>query len=277
MKAAYLLTLTVASSLTALADFSYVSTVKSAGMMGGAGDSTQKHFLKGQKMKTDLGEMVIIMDFEAQTFTTITNSTKTYTVTKFSEMGQSLKDVNADVKGDVHETGQKKDINGFPSREVVMTMDTTMDAGGRGPQKITMETHIWISPAVPGAGELRSFYQRNAGKFPYTQIGARGNSGMAKAMTELQKKMFSMDGVPVLQIMKMKIPGMEEQMAKAQQAMEQMKKTNPDAAKQMEKAMGERMGGGSGIETTTESSGISTAGIPDSVFAIPAGYTLKAK
>ncbi|HEV8146687.1 MAG TPA: hypothetical protein VGP79_09910 [Bryobacteraceae bacterium] len=287
MKAAIVLTLAVATSLTALADFSYTTTTKGTGMMAAANRST-KHYLKGQKMKTDLGDTAIIMDFDAQTMTAINNSAKTYTVTKFSELGQAIKDTNTDIKVDVRETGQKKDINGFASREVIMTMETTMDAPGRGSQKMTVEMDMWISSAVPGAGELRAFNLRNAARYPYAAMaGGGGNQGMAKAMADLQKKMSSMDGVPVLQIMKMKAPGMEAQMAQAQKGMEQaraqmekmVKDGGPGAAmaKQQLERMNAMGGGGGGMEITTESSAFSTASIPDSVFAIPAGYTLKAK
>jgi hypothetical protein len=90
-----------------------------------------------------------------------------------------------------------------------------------------------------------------------------------------------MVGVMVLQIMRMKMPGMgmtpdqQAKMAQAQAQMEKLKQSNPQAYEMAQKAMAGRMGGasGGGFETTTESSGFSTAGIPDSVFAIPAGYT----
>jgi hypothetical protein len=280
MKAAYVLTLTIATSLTALADFSYTSTTKS----GGAGMANQSTttYLKGQKLKTDLGTNAFIMDFGAETFTSIDNTAKTYTVTKFSELSQTMKDTGADVKVDIRETGQRKDINGFASREVIMTMDVTMDGPGRGAQKMTMEMDMWISSAVPGAGELRAFYQRNGSKFPWGAMGGAGGSqGMAKAMADLRKKMSSMDGVPVLQIMKMKMqmdPQMAKAMADMQKQLEQMKKSNPEQAKMMENAMAGRMGGGGSLfEVTIESTGFSSASIPDSAFAIPAGYTQKPK
>lgn len=280
MKAAYVMTLAIATSLTALADFSYTSTTKSGGP--GMGNQSTKTYLKGQKLKTDVGGTAFIMDFGAETFTSIDNTSKTYTVTKFSELGQTMKDSGAELKVDVRETGQKKDINGFASREVIMTMDVTMDAPGRGAQKMSMEMQMWISSAVPGAAELRAFYQRNAAKFPYSAMAGGGaNQGMAKAMADLQKKMISMDGVPVLQIMKMKMqmdPQMAKAMADAQKQLEQMKKANPEQAKMMEQAMGGRMGGGGSLfEVTTESTGFSSASIPDSLFAIPAGYTQKPK
>jgi hypothetical protein len=166
-------------------------------------------------------------------------------------------------------------------------METTVDTGGRGAQKILMESHLWISSAVPGSGEMRAFYQRNASKFPYASGAARGNSGMAKAMTELQKKMFTMDGIPVRQTTKMQMPGMQDQMAKAAKGMEQaraqmekmVKEGGPgaDMAKKQLEQMNRMSGAGGGMETTSDSTGFSTASIPDSVFAIPAGYTQKPK
>jgi hypothetical protein len=288
MKAAYVLTLAMATGLTALADFSYTSTTKGTGMMAAANSST-KHYLKGQKMMIDSGNTAMIMDFGAETFTSIDNTSKTYTVTKFSDLSQTMKDTGADVKVDVRETGQKKDINGFASREVIMTMETTMDTGRGAPMKSTMEISTWLSSAVPGAGELRAFYQRNASKFPWTAMSG-GAGGMAKSMADLRKKMSSMDGVPVLQIVRMQMPGggmsadqqakMQKGMADAQKKMEELKNTNPEMAKMMENAMRGRagaMGGGGGMEITIESTGFSAASIPDSVFAIPAGYTQKSK
>jgi hypothetical protein len=81
--------------------------------------------------------------------------------------------------------------------------------------------------------------------------------------------------------------GNEAQQAQMAQGMEQararleaMKKAGGPQAQAAEQALA-RMGGmggaggGSMFEITMESSGFSTAPVPDSVFAIPAGYTKK--
>jgi hypothetical protein len=248
----------------------------------GPTSQTAKHYLKGQKMKIDNGDTALIFDFDAQTYTSINNTSKTYTVKSFGELGQAGKGVDADVKVDVRETGQKKDINGFPARQVIMTMDIEMQSGRAQGMKAQMENEMWVSSAVPGAADLRAFFQRNGSKFPRMGMmgGAGGNASMQKAIAEMQRKMFSLDGVTVLQVARMKMSGMgmtpdqQAKMAQAQAKMEAMKKSNPEAAAAMERAGVGRMGGtGGGFEATTESSGFSTASIPDSVFAIPAGYT----
>src|SRR4030095_6156541 len=139
---------------------------------------------------------------------------------------------------------------------------------------------MWISRDVPGSQEAIAFYKRNANKFPWSAMmggGSAGNPSMQKAMTDLYRKMSSFDGVPVLQVTKMKTLGMEGQMAQAQQQMaqarakleEQVKKGDQRAAMaQQALAMMDRQAGGSLFEVTSESSDFSANPIPDAIFAI---------
>jgi hypothetical protein len=181
MKTTRITILALACSLAAHADFSYTQTRKSTGGMAAGAmqgqNPTTKHYLKGQKMKMDMGSTATIMDFEAQTLTSINNNDKTYTVTKFSDLGQALKDTGADVQIDVKETGQHKSINGFNCSQVVMTM--TMEGMQQGPpgMKMTVEMEMWLSPDVPGASEARAFFQKNGDKFSYASM-AGGNPQM---------------------------------------------------------------------------------------------------
>jgi hypothetical protein len=64
---------------------------------------------------------------------------------------------------------------------------------------------------------------------------------------------------------------MQQGMAQLQ-AMAQQGGPQGDAAKQALARMGALSGSGALSETTIEASGFSTASIPDSVFAIPAGF-----
>lgn len=291
MRTAMLLALTLAASFTARADFSYTTARKSAQSPApGADPQTTKHYLKGQKMKLDLGDTATIVDFDAQTVTTIVNSRQTYSVTKLSEMGQALNQAGVDAKMDVKETGQHKTINGFEATEIIMTIAIDSPEAGRpAGMKMTMEMDMWSSPDVPGAQELRAFYQRNGSRFPWAATGTGGNPGIQKAMADLQRKMAASGGVPVLQVVRVKTTGNEAQMAQAQAGMaqararlEEMKKQGGQQAAMAEQAlarMGGMSGGGPGalFETTMESSGFSTSDIPDSVFAIPAGYQMTVK
>src|ERR1035438_6906193 len=159
MKTTLFLVLTLTTS--AFADFSYTATTKMPGGMGTA--IATKHYYKGQKMKTETPVNWTIVDFDAGTHTTVNISAKTYTVTKLGEIpGLTKEGADLDMKMDLKETGETKTINGFQTREAVMTIDSEVNIPGRGPIKSQMEMHMWIARDVPGAGELKSFYERNA-------------------------------------------------------------------------------------------------------------------
>jgi hypothetical protein len=296
MKTAGLLTAALlAGTWTARADFSYTTTRKATGgaMASFAGGSNQNSetYYKGQKMRTETGDTATIFDFDAQTIMTINNKQKTVSVKSFSDISSAVKQNNLSAKIDVKETGQKKTINGFNASELIMTME--VDNLGNSPMgKMQMEMDMWISPDVPGVGEMRAFYQRNASRFPWTAL-ATGNPSMQAAMAELQRKMAEMNGLPVVQVMKMKAAGgggapampqmTPEQVAQMKDAMARLQAqggASGAAAQQALARMGAVTGGaaspgagsGSLMEMTMESSDFSTGSIPDSTFAIPAGY-----
>jgi hypothetical protein len=280
MRITNLILIAVAGSMLARADFSYTMTRKG---MGGPEVTTTS--FKGQKMMIDSSSTTIVMDFDAQTITTVSKSQKTYTVKKFTDVGQALN--GADVTMDVKETGQKKNINGFDASELLMTVDVdNPQTQGRG-MKMQMEMHIWISSGVPGADELRGFYKRNAGNFPWAAMMQGGNPGMAKTMADLQRKLASMNGVPVLEVMKMKMAGgpsaspqQSAQMDAARARMEAMAQQGGQAGAAAQQAlarMGGASSGGGGMEITMESGNFSTSAIPASTFAVPAGFTAAEK
>jgi hypothetical protein len=316
MKAVAFLVLAFSIQIAARADFSYTSTRKTTGgamaaMAGAAGNSVSKVYFKGQKMRTEDGDVATQIDFEAQTVTTIDNARRTYTVRNFSDVMGAAPNTPS-VTMEAKETGQRKSINGFDAKELILTMDMDMSqmmqgrggAAGMGGMnmKMQMEVDMWISSEVPGGGEVRAFYERNAARFPWTAMGANNNPGMASAMAEIQKKISSMDGVTVEQIIRVKqaggaamqMPGMQgmpqmsqaqqDQMAQARARLEAMQAQGGPAAAAAQQALA-RMGamggaaapagaGGAGslIEMTVDSTGFSGSAIPDSVFAIPAGY-----
>ncbi|HEY1493734.1 MAG TPA: hypothetical protein VGF49_04295, partial [Candidatus Solibacter sp.] len=203
---------------------------------------------------------------------------KTYTVTPFGELGKAIQKSDLNAKIDLKETGQKKNINGFSASEVVMTIAMEGGAAAAQGMKMQMEMDMWLSSDVPGAAELRAFYQKNGERFPWAAMGGAANSNMQNAIAEMQKKIANLGGVPVLQITRMKAaanPQMSAQMEQARTKIEEMKKQGGQQAAmadQMLSRMGGGAGGGSLFEVTMESSGFSTSAIPDSVFAVPADY-----
>jgi len=295
-RSATLFTVMLAASLTASADFSYTTTQKMTGgamaaMAGANADRTSKIYFKGQRMMTSTGDTAMIMDFGSQTITTINNAQKTYSVKKFGDVGGAAS--NADVTVDVKETGQKKVVNGFNASETIVTINMDMDAGRGGPpMKMQMEMDLWISSDVPGVGDMRAFYEKNLANFPWAAMsGGGGNPGMQKAMMQMERKLAELNGVAVERVVRIKsaggatqapqmTPQQQAQMEAAMAKMQEMaKQGGPQAAaaQQMMSRMGNMSGGagapgGAMIEMTIDASGFSNASVPDSVFAIPAGY-----
>jgi hypothetical protein len=305
-RSAALFTVVLAASLTASADFSYTTTQKMTGgamaaMAGANADRTSKIYFKGQKMMTSTGDIALIMDFGTQTVTTINNAQKTYNVKKFEDVASAAG--NTDVTFDVKETGQTKVINGFNATETIVTMNMDMDAGRGGPpMKMLMEMDLWISLDVPGGGDMRAFYQKNLANFPWAAMaGGGGNPGMQKAMAQMERKLAELNGVAVERVIRIKsaggagaqqtpqmaqgpqmTPQQQAQMQAAMAKLQQMQSQGGPQAAAAQQAMS-RMGnmsasipapGGSGamIEMTIDASGFSNASVPDSMFAIPAGY-----
>src|ERR1051326_7597835 len=251
MKTIHLLVLSVMCILPAHADFSYTQTRKSAGGMAGGAMSGMnpitKHYLKGQKMKTDMGGTAILMDFEEQTITHINNDQKTYTVTKFSDVGQVLKDTSAEISVDVKETGQRKNINGFNASQVIMTMNMEGMPGAPAGAKMQFEMELWISPDVPGAQEARRFFQKNGDRMALAVAGGP-NPQMQKSMAAMQRRVGTLGGVAVMQIVRMKAAGAggpsdaqmaqgQTGMAEAMARMQEMRKQGGPQAQAAEQAM----------------------------------------
>jgi hypothetical protein len=280
MKIATLAAFLLLLQTTASADFSYTIIRKTTGgamaaMAAGAAGVSKVSF-KGHKMRTEENSTVTLLDFDAQTMTIINNAAKTYMVRSLADASTNSQAAAIDVK----ETGQHRTINGFDAKEVVITTTTEMMGS-----KAQVEADLWIAPGVPGAGEMRAFYTANASHLP--------SSGMMASLTEIQKKAATLDGVPVEIIVKVKpaagaaapqMPQMTStqsaQMDQARARLEALKAQGGPAAAAAEQALA-RMGGGRGaspaagnslIELTIDSTDFSAAAVPDSAFAIPAGY-----
>jgi hypothetical protein len=308
MKTLAALSIAAISAALAHADFSYTQTRTMTGgmlasMAGRGGPQSSKVMLKGQKMRTDDGKSSIILDLDGQTITNINHAQKTYTVRNLADLKTPVEDLNA--KADVKETGQTKTINGFHAKELVVNMEMESPQIG----KAQMEMDMWISSDVPGAQDLRAFYSKNADKVPWQAMAGGGNPSLASGLSEMQKKMASLNGVPLQQIVRIKAPGamagtgamagrgmpagptpaqmsqMSAGMEKARKQLEAMAAQGGPAAaiaKQQLDKMGPAPGAApSGapaasdwlIEMTIDSSNFSSASIPETDFAVPAGYT----
>ena len=218
--------------LPARADFSYVRTTRSS---TGPTVKTTRQFLKGQKLRMENGDFASVVDFTAKTITIIDSKRKVYTVHKLPEAPAAGKTAAAsEVNAEIHESGQKKKIGTYNAKEVVLTMDA-----GTSPitgNKMQLEADVWLASGVPGTQELQAFQREGHALSPAPAGGA--GASLEKTMAEMQQKTAALDGLPVLQIIKVR--------------------TSKDSPATM--------------EITMETGGFSTAPLPDSLFAVPAGF-----
>lgn len=306
---ASLCTVALAATLTAHADFSFSKTQKVTGgsmaaMAGNAANRESKSYFKGQKAAEVANDSTILMDFDAQTITTINKVQKTYKVQKFADLANAAPGANAGMSVDVKDTGQTKTINGFNAKESLVTLDLDF-ATGRGPaMKMSAEIEVWRSTDVPGSAEMRAFYQKNAANFPWAaMMGAGGNQSIQSAITQVQKKLAESDGMVVEEVIRVKPAGSggpqaaqmpqapqltPEQQAKmdaAKAQMEAMSKQGGAQAAAAQRAMaamaamgamgrGPAASGASSalIEITIDNTGFSTEAVPDSEFVVPSDY-----
>lgn len=232
-----------------LADFSYTETTRMTGGMlvqmsrslGGISKSmrqiTEPHansvYIKGDRMANIGDQSGQIWDLSKETITQIDFEKKTYSVITLAEMkaamekameraNSQVKDqkerkgsdaTDVDVKMDVKDTGNKKNIAGFDAHEVLMTITTEMKDKKSGETAATqMMSSIWLVESIPGHQELQAFYKKMAEKMASTwaanpmarQAGmmAASNPKMMEWAQKMAKEGEKMKGVHVMQVMK---------------------------------------------------------------------------
>lgn len=218
---------------------SVMSMMKMAGMFSSqakkAGEPiVSTIYLKGNRMARVSPESVEIIDLDKETITNIDVQRKNYTVMTFQQMreqfeaararaekepakhGQASAPRSDDVKMSfdvkVRKTGLQKQVSGLPASEAILTMTmkaTDQKAEQSGSMAVTND--MWMVPEIPGYGEVREFQKRLAAKMAWTLKGAgmdftkvfAQNPGASQAMTDMDKEMQKLDGVPVKQVMRM--------------------------------------------------------------------------
>jgi hypothetical protein len=147
---------------------------------------------------------------------------------------EKMKTGDADVsfKADVKNTGATKQISGFEAKQTILTLTmegTDKKSGNKGAMVVT--TDMWLAPSMAGYREVRDFYMKMAEKMSWSPNSgifgalAAQQPGMSKGMAEVSKEMSKLDGVPVLQIVRMGGAGegmpSDADMAAAQKQMEE--------------------------------------------------------
>jgi hypothetical protein len=193
-------------------------------------------YLKDNRLANVSPESIEIIDLDKETITHVDVQKKTYTVMTFAQMKQAIEnarqqmqnqpapqpsqpapDPNAqnvkmsfDVK--VRKTGVQKQISGLDSNEAIMTMTmTATDTQTQQSGAMAITNDMWMVPAVPGYEKVRDFYARMGAKladstaglgFDFSKMLAQ-NPGANQALGDMAKEMQKLEGVPIMQVMRM--------------------------------------------------------------------------
>lgn len=315
----------VLAAVSAFADFSYKQETKIVGgSMAGAMKMAMKMsktardamqgatYIKGNKSAVQSGDSVTIYDLDAGTITNVNNDKRTYSVMTFAEMQQAMarmsekmsgKKGEADIKYkvDIRDGKKTQDVYGYPAKltTVVISIEGTDKKGNSGAME--MVNDMWLSTAISGSAEMTAFHKRmgemlvGAGGPNMGMMGAMmKQKGFEEAMKEFQEHAGSMQGVPVLTVIRMAPAGnLNAVIAESGKIPEDKPEADSDDKPSMAgvlKGMGgfggfgrkktdqpanePQQGGGSAalMEMAMRQFDFSTAPVADSQFTVPSGY-----
>jgi hypothetical protein len=171
---------------------------------------------------------------------------KTYTVTTFAELRQRLAEARAtaeaeaakidpeqeaqaeqasremEVDFDVRETGERKSVNGFDTRQVIATVTVrekgrTLEEGGG----LVLTSDMWLAPTVAALREIQDFDRRYFEQIAGPVIGDPQQMAAALAMypflkdaiSRLEQEKGRTDGTPIVTSVTIDSVKSQEQMA----------------------------------------------------------------
>jgi hypothetical protein len=210
--------------------------------------------VKGNRKMTTTDKTAQLIDLAEEKVYDLDLSKKTYTVTTFADIRREMEEARrkaaqqaqqaqpaprekeqpaassdqpqVDIDFDIKESGQKKPVNGFDAREVVMTI-SVYEKGKPIAQNggMVLTTSSWLTPKVANASEIADFDRRYAEKLALpTMIDAQQMAAamamypmMADAMKRMQAENVRLDGTPVLTVMRFEAvapPGAAQESAK---------------------------------------------------------------
>jgi hypothetical protein len=253
-----LLALAVAATATADVTIKATATGKGLGM---SGDTSNVTYIKGLKMRSEAASgkasNVTIFDVDAQKMYILNDKKKEAEVWDMAAFTQEMSQAVSveSVRATMTPNGQTKTINGQTTDgyDIEIVVPTVLGGPGGVPVTMLLKGVSWIAKGSPGSADYAAFYQGAAEKgwIFNDPRQAKGAPGQAKAMAQMYAEFAKIGGMPLESQMDIKADG-----------------EGPIAA------MMAKMGG---ISTTTVIDSVDTAPLDDTLFQVPADYTLKTR
>ena len=297
----------------ALADVSYEQETKLGGLMKiatlGRNIITVTR-IAGDKMRTESGKQVQIVDLGAEKMYELDSGKKTYTVMTFAEMKQRLESAVAVAKSSTKEkgkeapnltaraevkvtdTGNTQTIGGYECKQYLMQFDLKMqDQESKQEATLSTVTDAWLTRSAPGVNEMNAFYRKMAEKLGTTELGRqlmaggdRQSSDFSAGMRRMASEMKKMDGYAMRTVFYF---GSAEA-AKAEALKAAMQPASEEEGGEKKKGglggllgklgrggqdqEGQQQGGGVVMKMTLETKRMDTNPVDPSLFSIPEGY-----
>jgi hypothetical protein len=307
------------------------SQVKFEGMMGRmmgmfAGKAAKEGLIntvsiKGDRKATISDNTGEIIDLSEQKIYSVDFKKKSYEVITFEEMRRRLQEARDQAAKSVRESkqekpssdrqmeldvslkesGQKRTINGYDCREVVMTITAkekgkTLEEGGG----MVMTSHVWLGPDIPALNEISDFDQRYAkamgeifGSADSAQQMAMATAmypGMKDMIGKMQAQSVNMNGSQILT--EMVIETVKTQAQVSQEQNQSQNQTGEASGMPSIRGLGGMLGRGLGrkkepegdagkpknratVMTTTHELLKVATGVSDADVAMPAGFKEK--
>ena len=209
--------------------------------------------VKGDRRMTLAGDTAQIVDLREEKVYDVNMKDKSYTVTTFADLRRQMEEARRkaaqqsspgepssspssepqkelEVDFSLTESGQRKAINGFDAREVVMTITVrekgkTLDESGG----FVLTSNSWLAPKMPALSEVAAFDRRYAEKLGTPMMLDAQQMAMVTAMypmmkdamAKFQAENVNMDGTPVMTVVTF------QAVANAAQAKEQQAAASP--------------------------------------------------
>ena len=240
------------------ADVTLRATAEGKGL-GMSGSTSNLTYIKGLKMRSEStsgrASNVTIFDVDAQKMYILNDKKKEAEVWDMAAFAQQIgQSVSTDgTRASMTANGQTKTLHGQTADGYDINIVVPATIGGPGGLPVTMLlTGVsWIAKGVPGSADYAAFYQGAAEKgwIFSDPRQAQGAPGQAKAMAQMYAEFARIGGLPYESQMDIKAEG-----------------EGPVAS------MMAKMGG---VSTTTTIDSVDTAPLEDTLFQVPADYTVK--
>ncbi len=201
-----------------------------AKLAGGGGETTEKTYIKGAKMRTDLDKSSsTILDFEAGRVIEIDHSAKTFTILSFEQMlaaaERAAGEANAaarearaeEPEGEVKfkytmkvdPTNERQKVNGYDARRYFMTMETDITVESEEQEeeqagKLVIFADMWNATNVPAEQAMKGFQEKAPGLARRSQksmdnmaAALASNPGMQSAIEESTREASKLEGFTV--------------------------------------------------------------------------------